>query len=100
MVSSDEWLWLDAREAVGVGELSCMCGISEADVQELVEYGSLEMLQEGRFQADVVAPLREAMRVRARFDLDLFTAGLVLQYLRRIDRLEHELRALRTAHGT
>jgi hypothetical protein len=59
-----------------------------------VEYGSLEVPQPGMFRADVVAPLREAARLRALFDLDLFTSGLLLQYLRRIDTLERELRIL------
>ncbi len=97
-MNTEEWMWLDARRAVEAGELARMCGLTAEDLAELVDYGALEALQDGTFRADVVAPLREALRVRVRFDLDLFTAGLLLKYLQRIDAMERELRALR-AHG-
>ena len=41
-----------------------------------------------------MASLREAARLRAQFDLDLFTVALLLGYLQRIARLEHQLRSL------
>lgn len=100
MLPSDEWMWLDARLTVTAGELARMCGLSEADIGELVEYGSLATVEGGGFTAELVTPLREAARLRARFDLDLFTAGLLAQYLHRIEQLERELRALRgRLHG-
>jgi hypothetical protein len=46
------------------------------------------------FSADYVMPLRKAGRLRRDFDLDLFTAGLLLDQLLRIDALETQVRAL------
>ena len=98
-MNAQEWMWLDARRAVEAGELARMCGLTLQEVAELVDYGALEPLQDGTFRADLVAPLRQALQVRVRFDLDLFTAGLLAGHLHRIEALERELRALR-AHAT
>jgi len=68
------------------------------DLQELVEYGSLQPIagrQELVFSAEWVVPLREAFRLRRVFDLDLFAAGLVLEYLNRIETLERQVKTLR-----
>jgi hypothetical protein len=94
-MNTDEWMWLDARRTVLGDELARMCGVTPDEIGELVEYGSLQVLPDGSFRADVVVPLREAVRVRTQFDLDLFTAGLLLHYLQRIEHLEQELRAHR-----
>lgn len=95
MAQHDEWMWLDGRLTVDVAELARMSGMTAAEIEELVEYGSLPAGSDGMFQADVVRCLREAVRLRVLFDLDLFSAGLLLRYLRRIEELEGELRALR-----
>lgn len=98
MGSPDEWMWLDARETVAADELARMCGMTEAELGELLDYGILSVPSGGAFEAELVTPLREAVRVRVRYDLDLFTVGLIAQYLQRIEHLERELRALR-GHG-
>jgi len=92
-----EWLWLEPGERLALDELSRLCGLTRDELAELVEYGALVPVSAGetRFAAEWVLPLRRAGRLRADFDLDLFTVGLLLGYLRRIDALEHELRALR-----
>jgi chaperone modulatory protein CbpM len=98
MSTGTDWLRLEPQETVTVVELSRMCALSEAELRELVDYGVLAPLPgpEGLlFAADCVAPLRHAARVRADFDLDLFTLGLLLGYLRRIDELERRLHSLR-----
>lgn len=43
------------------------------------------------FSAAFIAPLKVAGRLRRDFDLDLFSVGLLLEYLCRIDMLEHQL---------
>lgn len=96
MKPSDERMWLDGGRTVDHSELARLCGIAEADIDELVEYGSLPAPQRRRFPADVVTPLREAMRLRSLFDLDLFTAGLLVQYLRRIEHLESQLKRVQS----
>lgn len=91
--------WLDAREAVTLAELAQTCALSVAELDELMDYGALvpmqDVRQERRFSADCVMPLRTAGKLRQDFDLDLFTVGLLLGYLNRIEALERELQSLR-----
>ena len=91
--------WLDARETVTVPELSRVCGLSAAELDELVEYGALTPLQRGpaerAFSAEWVVPLRTAGRLRQDFDLDLFAVAILLGYLNRIEDLEREVKSLR-----
>lgn len=91
--------WHDAQRHVDQAELAETCGLTIAEIEELVEFGALLPLVAeagtGRqFSASCVAPLREAMRLRAHYDLDLFTVSLLLEYLQRIAHLEHQLRGL------
>lgn len=94
-----EWVWMDSRSTVTMTELTGVCGMTRPELDELVEYGSLVPLRAGGadqpvFAADCVAPLRAAGKLRTDFDLDLFTVSLALGYLRRIDELERQVRAL------
>ena len=96
--------WLEVDEAIPITELAGMCAMSMDDVNELVEYGALLPLQttnapERTFSALCVMPLRTACKLRQDFDLDLFTVGLVLGYLQRIDTLERKVRQFE-AKGT
>lgn len=90
--------WLDERETVTVTELSRVCALSVADLQELIDYGALETPREVRqqrvFSARCVMPLRQAARLRNDLDLDLYAVAVLLGCLERIDALEHELRSL------
>lgn len=94
-----EWHWLDAPETVAAQELCRSCRISDEELDELVEYGALPPVQGHAgsyvFSAEWVVPLRHATRLRRHYDLDLFTVGLVLEYLHRIEGLERELRSVR-----
>ncbi len=93
-----EWSWLDASETISVSDLSRVCGISTDELNELVEYGALRPLPTGSqgrvFSAAYVAPLRTACKLRRDYDLELFTIALLMEYLNRIEELEHELRTL------
>ncbi|NML48261.1 hypothetical protein HHL11_31220 [Ramlibacter sp. G-1-2-2] len=98
-----DWTWLDNQRSIDQAELAQTCGLSAAEIDELVEYGALVPLvserPDGRlFSAAVVPSLREAARLRVDFDLDLFTMSLLLGYLQRIVQLEQQLRSLH-AHG-
>ena len=48
------------------------------------------------FSAAFIAPLKVAGRLRRDFDLDLFSVGLLLEYLCRIDMLVHQLLWMQT----
>ncbi len=94
-----EVTWLDARETVTLTDLSQVCGLSAAELGELVDYGALVPLAPVqticRFSAEWVVPLRTASQLRRDFDLDVFSMGMLLGYLNHIEALERELRALR-----
>ena len=97
-MTQDQWRWLDTRETVTLTELSQCCGISEAELDELVEYRALVPLApaapERAFSAEWVTPLRNASKLRADFDLDLFTVAIVLDHLARIESLERQVQSL------
>jgi chaperone modulatory protein CbpM len=99
-----EWLWLDERDTISSSELARICGLTEQELGELIEYGALAPLDtaapEPVFKADCVTPLRTAGKMRADYDLDLFTMVLLLDSLNRIDTLERKVRTLEaTAHS-
>jgi chaperone modulatory protein CbpM len=91
--------WLDARETVTVPELARACGLSAAELDELIEYGALAPLGGNEadrvFSAEWVVPLRTASRLRQVFDLDLFAVAMLLGYINRIEDLEREVKSLR-----
>jgi chaperone modulatory protein CbpM len=91
--------WLDAREMLTRSELSRACGLAEAELTELVDYGALRALPaagaEPVFSAECLPALRRATRLARDLDLDLFTVALLLQYLDRIEVLERQVRSLR-----
>ena len=95
---STEFAWLDGRETITVTELTRVCALSVAEIDELVGYGVLAPLRnpphETLFSAEWVMPLRQAARLRRDLDLDLFAVAILLGYLQRIDGLESELRSL------
>lgn len=90
--------WLDAREAVTLAELAQICALSVDELDELMDYGALvpmkDVRQEHLFSAECVMPLRMAGKLRQDFDLDLFTVGLLLGYLNRIETLERQVQSL------
>lgn len=92
------WLWLDTRETITLSELSDCCGMSEAELDELVDYNALvpatPVNQQRAFSAHWVAPLRNACKMRADFDLDIFTIAIVLGNLSRIAALERQVQSL------
>lgn len=90
--------WLDASGTLGPSELAPMCGLSVAELEELVEYGLLRPAggspTEPRFSAACVQALRRASAMRDRFDLDLFVLGLIFSQFEHIEQLEQQLRTL------
>ena len=96
-----ELTWLDASESMDLPELARASGMSMQELTELVDYGALEPLQGGApmlsFSAACVMRLRKVGQLRGDYDLDLFTAALLMDYLTQIEALEQRVRALQAA---
>lgn len=98
----ESWTWLEAPETITADELARASGLSTDQLNELVDYGALlpipgsAAVQERAhvFSAACLIPLRTACHVQRDFDLDLFTAGVLVGYLTRIDTLERQLQSL------
>jgi chaperone modulatory protein CbpM len=97
--NQNEWHWLDTRETITLTELSDCSGMSEAELNELVDYCALMPLtpvdEERVFSAQWVAPLRHASKMRVDFDLDIFTVAMLLGHLNRIEVLERQVHSLK-----
>jgi hypothetical protein len=90
--------WLDASESLNLTELARTSEMSVEDLSELIEYGALTPLptsaQETRFSAQCLAPLQAAAKLRRDYDLDLFATGILMDYIRRIEALEGQIRSM------
>ena len=99
-----QWRWLSGQETVTQTELSDCCGISEAELNELIDYCALEPIAptapqnigqaERNFSTQWVIPLRHAAKLRLDFDLDIFTVAVLLGSFNRIEVLERQVQAL------
>jgi chaperone modulatory protein CbpM len=93
-------VFLDDTGAVSIAQLTEQSGLSEAELQVLVESGALEPRDAAagsvRFSSRCVATARTARRLRDDFALDdAHAVALLLRFVQRIEELERELRALR-----
>lgn len=92
--------WPGTQQRIEMAELAQACDLTLGEVQQLVEHGALVPLADEdagpalQFSAGCLPPLREAIRLRTLYGLDLLTVSLILGYLHRIEHLEHQLRAL------
>jgi chaperone modulatory protein CbpM len=94
----DEAVWPEMADTVGFADMALACAISPNDLQELIEFGALAPLEspaaEPVFSIGYVAALRTAEKLRRDYDLDLFVVVLLMDYLRRIEQLESQVRSL------
>lgn len=96
--------WLHGHYQVSIVELADTCGVSEAVVRELVEYGALApsdpSAQPWTFSAEWVARMRRAARIGGDLELETQGMALVLSFLERIERLEDEIAHLNAQIGS
>lgn len=95
--ASIESFSLDTTGVITLAELAQCCGMSVAELNELVDYNALvpvASLPERAFSAHWVMPLRAASRLRLDFDLDLFTVAILLEKLIQIELLERQVQSL------
>jgi chaperone modulatory protein CbpM len=91
-------LWFE-EHSVTLPELSELCALPLALLQELVGSGAIVPLEAGeaelRFGGQALSAARTAQRLRDAFELDAAGLLLALGLLDRVSDLERELRALR-----
>jgi chaperone modulatory protein CbpM len=91
---------LDETGVISIAQLVEQSGLSEADLQELVDCGALSPRDVGApqwtFSSRCIVTARTARRLRDDFALDdVHALAIVLRFHERMDALEHELRRLR-----
>lgn len=91
--------WLDEGLQFSCAELARHCGLSEAELRELVDYGALvpsnPQEREWTFSGEMLLTVRAAGRLRADLELDAHALALTLTLINRIRDLEAQLRSLR-----
>jgi hypothetical protein len=103
MAEYEEVVWMHAERVISIVELARYCGVQEAEVRELVEYGALEPAGAAEplsFNAECAPQVRSALRLCHDLELDSASAPLVLSLLDRIHDLEERLRELSAKMGT
>jgi len=99
-MSSDftELVWLDHHHEVSLVELAELSGLSENELQQLVDSGALIPTNpdEGHlnFSGHCVVSIRTLSRLRKDFELEPNAFALTLVFLERIRVLELKLQAL------
>jgi hypothetical protein len=90
-------IWLDEREELSLAEMAELSGLTETELEQLVEYEALPAAF-GRgtttFTAGSLVAARAACRLREDFELDAGALALVLALLERIHELEAKLQAI------
>ena len=91
-------LWVDEHQEISLAELAQSSGLSEAELQELVDCGALVPIDvqsaAWTFGGDCLVTVRTACRLRNDLELDPHALALALSFLDRIRRLEEQLRDL------
>jgi chaperone modulatory protein CbpM len=79
-------------------EFESACGLTRAEIVELVEYGVFTPTgtgpQEWTFPDSAIARAREAVQLRREFELELHGIAILLAYRERIEELEDRVRQL------
>ena len=111
-VELTEAQWLHEQAEISVEQLAELTGLSPEVLRELVDYGALvpvnadapvdaeppdvQISGQWSFAADCVVAVRTARRLRDDFDLDPNALSVALMLVERIQKLEAQLRELRS----
>jgi chaperone modulatory protein CbpM len=95
----NEVLWLDEHHELSLTELAGLSGLSEAELDELVDCDVIVPVDprapQRSFRADCIVAARTACRLRDDFELDAQGVALALTLLNQIRDLEAQLNELR-----
>ena len=96
-----ETLEVEIIERFTFSELSKVCELSDQEMQELIDYGSIsaEASQEREifYSTQTLKLLQMACKQRRDYDLDLFSVVICVQYLEHIADLERQIESLQVA---
>jgi chaperone modulatory protein CbpM len=96
-------IWLDETTVCSLSHLTEVSGLSEAEIEALIESGALVPAgsEAGApvFASRTVVIARTARRLRDDFELDLSGLSVAMNLLQRVEALEGELDRLRARHG-
>jgi chaperone modulatory protein CbpM len=94
-----EVFWLHEHQALSSNQLAELSGLSEAEIDELTDYGAIAPkdtdVQQRSFDAQCIVAVRTARRLRDDFDLNMHGVTLALTLLDRVHDLETQLSNLR-----
>ena len=92
-----EIFWLREHHALSVNQLAEWSGLSEAEINELADYGAITPMDAASltFDAQCIVAARTARRLRDDFDLNTQGVALALTLLDRVRDLEAQLGDLR-----
>ncbi len=92
-------VWLTESQVFSLAELAEMSGASEAELQELVEYGAVTPIDPEAspwtFNGKCLLTVRMACRLRMHFELEPHGVALTVSLLERINELEEQLCSMR-----
>ncbi len=106
-IEHSELMWLDEQHEVTLDELVELSGLSQHELQLLVESGALvpnnpapnnpaedQPISTWHFSSHSVVSIRTLSRLKQDFELEQNALGLLLVFLERIRKLEFKLREL------
>ncbi len=102
-IDQTELIWLDEHHEVSLDELIELSGLSQQELNHLVEIGALApnnpteedlAASELRFNSHCIVSIRTLARLKSDFELEQNALGLTLVFLERIRNLELQLRGL------
>ena len=100
-VSHTEWIHLDDQGRCSAQHLTEVSGLSHAELGDLIDNELIvpidAVAEPKQFALQYLVVANRARRLRDDFELDRHGVALALTLILRIDALEQELRALRTA---
>jgi chaperone modulatory protein CbpM len=99
-IEHTELMWLDEQHEVTLDELVELSGLSQHELQLLVESGALIpnnlAADTWHFSSQCIVSIRTLSRLKQDFELEENALGLMLVFLERIRKLEFKLRDLDT----
>lgn len=97
-IEYSEFVWLDAQHEVSLDELATLSGLTQQELNLLVENGALlpnnPDAENWHFSGQCIASIRTLSKLKQDFELEPNAFALTLVFLERIRKLEMQLQKL------